>query len=137
MKKNTLILLSSFFFHFSFAQECELQTSGAYICITEQSTEGFNEFIRFYDNGEVVSAISVYSLQQSISWFHINDEAVAQGSYKLEGCKINFATRSGDNKFYYEGVIEGDFLKLQILYPGKRKKELVNLEFEYKKIDLK
>lgn len=137
MKKNILTLLSVFWFHFSYAQECELQTSGAYICTTEKTTQGFNEFIRFYDNGEVISAISVYSLQQSISWFHINDETVAQGSYKLNDCNISFATRSGDNKFYYEGVIEGDFLKLQVLYPGKRKKELVTLEFEYIKIDLK
>ena len=136
--RNLLLYFSiSFISLVSSAQDCDLQFNGAYVCIPENSSQGFNEFIRFYDNGEVITSVSVYELEQSISWFHSEDPGVSQGSYEQVGCDISFSTRHDDSKFYYEGTIEGDFLKLKVLYPGKKKKEMVELMFEFQKTKLK
>lgn len=121
------------------AQDCTLKSDGAYIFSAEDSDldREFNQFIRFLDNNEVISASSVYDIVQSANWFHKNDPAVAEGSYVLEGCNLEFTTRGTTGKFYFIGTLENDVLKLKVLEPGKKKKEMINLDFVYREILLK
>lgn len=137
MRRLLSISILFLFTHILKAQDCELQFNGAYICLTEGGEQGFNEFIRFYDDGEVITAVSVFDISQSVSWFHNDDPGVSQGSYEQVGCDIRFSTRSGESKYYYDGFIDGDFLSLKVLYPGRKEKEMVELMFEFKKIHLK
>jgi hypothetical protein len=69
-------------------------------------SEKYRYFLRFYEDGTVISMTSGGTADDVKKWFKKNHESVATGQYKIKGDKISFTTSSsyGENK--YTGTLQ-------------------------------
>jgi hypothetical protein len=75
-----------------------------------QSEPGITEkhyyYIRFYQDGRVITVSSSGTPDQIKTWFSTSNENVSRGSYKIEDKHISFSTAYQAVTVSYEGEIE-------------------------------
>ena len=79
-------------------------------------TNAFNYFyyLRFYQDGLVISASSTEDPKQIAGWFNKSHIDIPQGSYSINGNRIEFTTTYSQGSVKYEGFIYPKSLVLNI-----------------------
>lgn len=91
------------------------------------SSQAYRDYFRFYEDGRVLSVVSIGNPTQVARWLHEEKEGLSWGAYRIEGEHIAFETQHPcapddprDELFgraemvvvSYEGIISEDVLEL-------------------------
>jgi len=71
-----------------------------------------NEYIRFFEDGKVITVNSTGSPVQVKNWFNYEDENVSRGEFSIDGNLISFTTAIDEISVEYIGIISSNGLLL-------------------------
>lgn len=74
--------------------------------------EGAVVYLRFYDDGTVLSVSSSGRPDQVAAWFNKAHPSSSMGKYDLHGSRLEFTTVGKDDTFDYAGSMSGDEIVL-------------------------
>jgi hypothetical protein len=63
-------------------------------------------YLKFYEDGSVISVTSTGTVEQVSKWFNKNHEMVGKGKYDIDGETISFTTSSAAGELEYSGSID-------------------------------
>lgn len=69
------------------------------------SLNPFRYYLRFYEDGTVISITTAGKPENLLRWFKKGHESVATGNYILKDNTISFTLTSKEGKVSYEGVL--------------------------------
>ena len=92
---------------------CKSSSSGVKFGGVYQHVES-SEFyyLRFYDDGSVISVTSTGTPEQIAKWFNKSFNDVSKGTYTVTGSHIKFSTTDSHGTVDYDGDIKDDNLTL-------------------------
>jgi len=70
-------------------------------------------YLRFYDDGSVISVSSTGTPEQIAKWFNKDYNDVSKGTYTVTGTHIKFSTTDSHGTVDYDGEIQNDHLALK------------------------
>lgn len=80
----------------------------------EATGDKYRYFLRFYDDGTVISISSSGSAEEIANWFEKGHEQVAEGEWEPGSEELKFSTSSRHGDVTYEGEATDDELNLHI-----------------------
>lgn len=78
--------------------------------IYQSKLADFNAYIRFYEDGTVITINSTDSPNVIINWFNKENKgsSIGKGKFSLKGSQVKFTTTSINGIIEHEGRIRGD-----------------------------
>jgi hypothetical protein len=73
-----------------------------------------NQYIRFYDDGTVITVTSTGTITQIKDWFDKDNDSPSKGRYVITGENISFQSTSEEGRVDYNGQIFDNRLILNI-----------------------
>jgi len=75
--------------------------------------EGASLYLRFYDDGTVLSVTAGGKPEQVATWHNKANASSYKGQYKIHGSILEFTTTGKDDTFDYSGTLSGKELTLE------------------------
>lgn len=92
-------------------------------------------YLRFYDDGTVISVSSTGKHDKVAAWFNKKHSNVSRGNYVITGTRIVFTTSSESGKVEFDGALDGEQIQFRVfsrINNSKRdeKYKFVNVELK-------
>jgi len=94
---------------------CKEATAIKYDGVYQHTQGGEFYYLRFYDDGSVITVTSSGTPKEIAKWFDKSLKDVSSGHYTLTGNHIKFSSTDSHGTVDYEGDIQNDQLTLKTL----------------------
>ena len=97
-------------------ENCVLRSDGLYTATYKETN--IKRYLRFYEDGEVISTDSDEKIKILANWFHKERTEekfglFSRGEFKHRKCKVKFELEINDVIYKFKGEVEGDKLTLE------------------------
>jgi len=113
------------------ATQIVLRFDGVY---QSEKTEDYFHYVRFYDDGTVITVSTTGTPQQIKKWFDRKKADLSRGTYMITGTRIVFASESKEGVVDYDGRLKGEAIDVRVYshinqHSGSHALKFVEVEF--------
>jgi hypothetical protein len=91
---------------------CKLKFNGIYAFKLDNE---HSAVLRFYEDGTVLSSVSVNDYMDVFSWFNKeNKDMVLSGKYRVKKCNVSFNVKGMTGEIEYSGTVSNNDIQLKM-----------------------
>ncbi|HEX7845832.1 MAG TPA: hypothetical protein VF476_08550 [Chitinophagaceae bacterium] len=105
-KKKSFLLILLVAISVSAWSQKQIRYDGYYHTLSD-SLNPFRFYLRFYDDGTVISYCTAGKPETLLKWFSKNDNSSLKGKYVLKDSVLHFSVKGTDGEIVYDGSIIG------------------------------